>query len=499
MTQQYRETSTEFGESGVGEGPDGLFNIPVEGDVAYYHYPRESIDFPPDPADPVDNPLNLAPKLELTDGILNFIDTNSVRPVRPRDTGYFGFEPFDLQPINRLYLYLESSVDPAVVAGLTWQVYTKLPTDTSWTLESVDVPFIYNNSLARFELIFATIDGPEFLLVVNNPANGVELVFTELEAFRLASTGDSTGPPTFKSTFYQTNIGAYFRPFQFLSTSFSFNYDHSDDKNNGDKISEVDRINWGGRMSTTLLPYITPSISYSESRFERTGRPDDLTRVYSASVSTRPLPTLNFSLGYTRNDRYADNDKTNTSDTYSLFAKAAIYPDLSVSLNNSYTISDDLQADPESDEDVFIENKTFNSRLDITARLHRYVTAYASANYNKRDNEQTDKEETLRSSFSLNYRPSSLLSLTTTYNAFFLDNDRSDTLTANIELSLLNTSKARLSVNASHTQGDETFNDFRVIGNWDISEYFSFTSSGNYSMAPARDTYSFYLSLALRL
>ena len=198
--------------------------------------------------------------------------TDSVRPVRPRDTGYFGFNPFDSQPINRLYLYLDSSVDPAGVAGLTWQIYTKLPTDTFWSLEVADVPFSYNNSLARFELLFPTIDGPEFLLVVTNPAGGVELVFTELEAFRLATTGDSTGPPTFKSTFYKTNVGAYFRPFRSLSTSFSFNYEHSDDKNDGDKISELDRINWSGRMSWTLLPYITPSISYSESRFERTGR-----------------------------------------------------------------------------------------------------------------------------------------------------------------------------------------------------------------------------------
>ena len=73
LTQQYRETTTEFGESGVEEGPDGLFNIPVEGDAAYYHYPRELSD-PPDPADPDDNPLPLVNKLELTDGILDFID-----------------------------------------------------------------------------------------------------------------------------------------------------------------------------------------------------------------------------------------------------------------------------------------------------------------------------------------------------------------------------------------------------------------------------------------
>ncbi len=63
----------------------------------------------------------------------------------------------------------------------------------------------------------------------------------------------------------------------------------------------------------------------------------------------------------------------------------------------------------------------------------------------------------------------------------------------------MNTYKSRLSLFASHTQADETFDNFRVIGNWDISDYFSFTGNGSYNMNPTRDTYAFYLSLALRL
>ena len=69
----------------------------------------------------------------------------------------------------------------------------------------------------------------------------------------------------------------------------------------------------------------------------------DLNRLYSVTVSTRPLPSVNFSLGYTHNDRYEDKDKTYKADTYSLFAKASIYPDLSVSLNNSYSVTDTLR------------------------------------------------------------------------------------------------------------------------------------------------------------
>ena len=204
-----------------------------------------------------------------------------------------------------------------------------------WSLEIADVPFTYNNSLARFELLFPTIDGPEFLLVVTNPSDGIELVFTELETFRAFTTDDSSGSPTFKSTYYETSINAGFRPFRFWTTNFSFRYEHSDDKVSGDKVREDDRINWSGGMTLTPLPYVTPSISYSETRYERSDREDDLIRSYSVNVATRPLPSLNFSMAYTRNERYVDKDKTNTSYTYIIFTKASIYPDLSVSLNNS--------------------------------------------------------------------------------------------------------------------------------------------------------------------
>ena len=104
-------------------------------------------------------------------------------------------------------------------------------------------------------------------------------------------------------------------------------------------------------MSWSPVPYVTPSIGYSENREESTGQDDKLNRLYSVTVSTRPLPSVNFSLGYTHNDRYEDKDKTYQADTYSLFAKASIYPDLSVSLNNSYSVTDTL--DRASAEEFF--------------------------------------------------------------------------------------------------------------------------------------------------
>ncbi len=422
-------------------------------------------------------------------------------PVAPLDTGHFGFTPDDAQPINRLFLYLDTfsanQFDPDALPGLSWQIFSKNPVDLFWSLEIPDVPFTYNVSLGRFELSFATINGPEFLVVVTNPASGTELVFTELEAFRLAATEDGTPVSEFKSTSYQTNLGVRYRITKTLMSSFMLNYDHADDKNGGDTVREYDRTTWSGRMSWSPVPYVTPSIGYSESLEESTGKDDYLNRLYSVTVSTRPLPSVNFSLGYTHNDRYEDQNKTYKADTYSLFAKASIYPDLSVSLNNSYSVTDTL--DRASAEGAFVNNKTLTSRLDITARLHRYLTAFGTGNYSTRDNEETGESDNANATFTLSYRPSDLLALSSSYAAFFLDDERSNAFTASMELYLLRTNKSRVSLLANHVQADETSDSVRVIGSWDISDYFSFTGNGSYTMNPTRDTYAFYLSLALRL
>ena len=99
----------------------------------------------------------------------------------------------------------------------------------------------------------------------------------------------------------------------------------------------------------------------------------------------------------------------------------------------------------------------------------------------------------------MSFRPSDLLSLSSSYSAFFLDDERSNAFTASMELYLLRTNKSRVSLFANHIQADETSDSFRVIGSWDISDYFSFTGNGSYNMNPTRDTYAFYLSLAMRL
>ena len=353
------------------------------------------------------------------------------------------------------------------------------------------VPAFFNIDEERFE-IFVDIDEPEIMVVTTNLA-GTPLSFSELEAFHLITeSGDN------KTTSYKTNASARYRIARDLNTFFTFGYDHDDDKKNGVKVRENDKISWSGRLQWTPLPYITPSFGYSEYRQERTGRPDDLNRLYSMTVATNPLPSLSLSVAYTRNDRYEDKEKTYGADTYSLYTKLAIYPDLNASFTASYTDSDTLDENDTSGEEIFVNTKSITTRTDVTARLYRHLTAYATVNFNTLDNDIIGKRKNANTSCSLNYRPSDILNFQVSYDAFFLDNDRQNALAASAELFLLRTYKSRLSFYASHIQAEETLDNFSMIGSWDISDYFSLTTSGSYNMGPT-DAYSFYVSLALQL
>jgi len=484
LSQQYREVTTDSNVSDAeGVSEDSFFNTSVGGQTLSLgsNDPAPAND---DEADPDNN-------IQLSNGVFD----DSAEVVDPNDKGYFAFETGSSEQIDALYLSLDSSSPPlssAQAATLQWRLFVKRPVPIGLSLWELSggIPVVFNFDEQRFELA-VNIEDPEIMVVVTNQA-GVQLFFSELEAFRvIAESGQS------KTTSYKTTAGVRFSITPKLNTSFSFDYDHSDDTNNNVTVREYDKINWSGRLSWSPVPYITPSLGYSEYREERTGAPDDLNQLYSVTVSTTPLPSLSFSMGYTHNDRYADEEQTYKSDTYSAFARFAIYPDLAASLNATYSISDTLTDLPD-EESVFVNAKSLSIRSDLSARLYRNLSAFASVDYSQSETDITDKTNNLSTSVTLSYRPSDIMNMSTTYRAYFLDNDRTNDLSASMELYLLRTYKSRLSLFVSHVQAETTLDNFRVIGSWDISDYFTFTGSGNYSMGD-RDVYSFNVNLAMRL
>jgi hypothetical protein len=484
LAQQYREVSTDVsvGEADEDAG-ENFFRDQVGG---------QTLSLVTGGAANIDE-AQLSINNLLNDGIFNV--TAEVVPAT--NIGYFGFRTGASEQIDTLYLSLDPSMSPlnsGQAAALQWDLYVKkaIPVGLSqWDLVG-SIPADFNFDEQRFEFV-VDINESEIMVVTTNQA-GTQLFFSELEAFRFITQSGAS-----KTTSYKTTVGTRLNITKSLNATFSFDYEHAESDDSNSTVSENDKTSLSGRLSWAPLPYVTTSLGYSDFLEERTGRPDDLNRLYSATVSTNPLPSVNVSLGYTHNDRYADDAKIFTSDAYSLYSKFAIYPDLTTSLSTSYAISDVLIEDADSDDEAsFVNNKSFSARADLSARLYRNLTAYVASNYNNNDNELNGKSETGNATFTLNCRPSDILNLQASYNTFFLEDERSDGLSANMELYLLRTYKSRLSFYASHTQSDNTVDSFSVVGSWDISDYLTLTTNGTYSMGLA-NIYSFYVNLSMRL
>jgi len=484
LNQQYRETKSVFtvGDSDAVDGED-FFRVRVEGQTLSLVV--DSVTGP-DAEDVVlaDNP-----------GLSDTILTASAESVDPGDRGHFGLNIGAAQQVDTLFLYLSENgfiPDPTQAATtLRWDLYVRNPALSVWELASAGVPFSYNADEDRFELSVAITDAQ--IMVVTTNDFGLPLVFTELEAYRLITEDTTTS-----STSYKTTLGLRYRISRTLATSFNMNYEVSEDSN-GDLIaSEYSKTSLSGRLQWTPASFLSSSLGYSEYIENPSDSLDFRNTVYFLTVATRPLSTVNVSLSITHNDRYTEYWKTYVADTYSLYGKFRIYPDLTGSISTTYTISDRLITDPASGEELFVNDKSLSTRLDVTARLRRSLTAYVSANHSVSDNQLTGRSQSAFVVFRLNYRPSDLLSMQSSYSKFLGDDNRADALNGSIELYLLRTRKARLSVLASHVQTDDTLDNFRMLGSWDVSEVFTLTTSGLYTLGPV-NSYSFLVNLSMRL
>jgi hypothetical protein len=271
-------------------------------------------------------------------------------------------------------------------------------------------------------------------------------------------------------------------------------YEHTESES-AINIVETDQYTVNGYLSWRPSPYVSPSLGYSESKQEVTGQLDRLGRSYSLTVATAPLKTLRVSLGATRTETYIGDEKTATSDTYTVTTSATIYPDLQASWNLS-------QFDTQSfDSEGQTTNTTTNtSRFQLNARLTKKLIADLTLNYTDRKAESDDFSENTESSsarVNLQYRPSDLLALRGNYVTNFTG-DKVDSWNVNVDLGLLRTDKARLTMNLNHRQAEQTSDRIYLNGSWDISKNLSLITKANYTITDV-SFYAFEFQMNLRL
>lgn len=407
------------------------------------------------------------------------------------------------QQVDRLDLYVDPlAVDGHQVASLGWNLYVR--SGNTWVLEAANLPALFNVIEERVELTVELLE-PVREFMVTADVDGLP---GGLAILRFAAVSRINVDTTSNQLSFLTNASLRIQLTPTLTASSSLILDRIESETErlvpSETAGEIENVlvstervstqrSLAGSLRWTPSPFVTPSVSFSETRQESTGADDELSRSYSAIIATYPLPTLNVTLGATRTDRFTDARKTATSDNYSLTSTASIYPDLTASLNTNFITSDRQQTDG-----TMVTTDTLSSRLTLNARLNTQLTADLTNNYRHLNPPAAESTSATDSTLSLTWRPSDLLMLRGSGTKFWSGRDDPEPMSFIMDLALLRTRNTRLNLLYNHSRGRETSNQYSLNGSWDITQALSLQARLNYRSAEF-DTWSTLLRLALRL
>ena len=445
-----------------------------------------------------------------------FIIENFFAPYNSNDPSPSLFEPgerailvFDLGinpigPLDRVDIYLLDAATAPVpsqeeIDKVQWVLYTYDSATGFWNPAAGPIATSYNSITRRIVLDIGQklddigqVEAQKIMVVATNPADGPPLKMLEPETFTFFTT-----PTSFSSsnTAYLTNASMHVRLTPKLTASSSVTLEQSESES-GDSTADASRRSLSSSLRWTPAPYVTPSLRYSENLQEASGTPDALDRSYSLVIATFPLPTLNISVGATRNDRFTDARRTSTSDNYSFTSTAQLYPDLSAAFSTTYNTSSQEQANAASSTD------TLSNRLTVTARLSPKLIADFTGSY-RQSQSQTQTAQTTTSgsntTMSLSYRPSDFISMRLSNMKNWSKTDEPAIWSYNLNMALLRTQKTQVSLRYNRTQGITTRNSFGLDGSWDLSQRFSLRTLMNYAISEDKANWNITTSLSLRL
>ena len=416
----------------------------------------------------------------------NFIDHDyetSALVIEPGEEMNIGVK-VDYQQIDLFYLYTVEDLRPAD-QSFTWDLWVSQDGD-DWKLKANNLAFIYNPSFRRFEIEIPGVKANYLKLVTQHtPANAV--AFSEVKVMRRSVSEKEEND--YEN--YMTDLGLGFR----LATDLNFNYSLSLEESKSDFSDDEDRSQdrqtHTGTLAWTPSPYFSPSLNVSERQQNNNGdnetQPDTLTRIYSLSITSVPLSTLDLSSSITRSENYEDDKKTSTTDIYSLYVTAVLFPDLDSSLDLTYSTTDDEEQEEDS--------RTFWARTYLTARLSPKLTADLTGEYSKSMGEtgSVSKDATL----TLNWRPSDIFSLRGSAN-YTWEEDEADRSNYTVTMGVLPSDKTQVNLTYSYTDSTSTTEHYGISCNWTINRIFSMNLNGNYQIKEDENPWSINGQLAAR-
>lgn len=427
----------------------------------------------------IDNtPLNgfLVTRFDLVDGDLNgptSIDIFSTTNLQNMAVQVNG------QTVSRMEVFLQDELTLTQQSLLNWQVYVS-DDGNSWTLfgGTVTYPSEDNRTIVTIDLP-APVSARYIKVVSDATLAATTPVFvTELQASEEQISPDDVFTESRDTTSMQTQFSSTVRVTDKWSVSYSLRRAENQ-QDSGDSV----QFNHSLTSVYSLNEKVGFSAGVSENRDEADNSPDRSNRSYSLSMTTQPLPTLNFSLGYTRTESESDDGQDTLGDTISSVLNATIYPDLTASFSTHWSRSENLADGTESD--------SYGVNFNTTAYLSPQLDLNTNLSYSESDSSSSDSSRSTSYGLTLGYRPSDILLLSLNYDGDV--ENGSSTLSGSSNW--LWSRKLQSQFGFTYDFGDEASQQYSALLSWLISRSLSFQTSGNYLSADEGNSWNINSSL----
>ena len=273
---------------------------------------------------------------------------------------------------------LEVTVDRLSGPGLAWDVYSS-PDNLNW--ERVPgATSLWDSSFLRYSIRFPETDA-QFFKAVNVGINpeGAALV-TEIRALREV---ESIGQTSSESTRLRTDLSLLFQPNDRVDARVALGYRDEDDVVPGVTIQGLRDLYYSSTIQVTLTPDWDLNMYYGFSNREENREPvvERGDRNAGASLSWKPLPTVDGQLNINRREETERGARLQVNDTVRMRLATELYPEL-------FVTTELLATDSSYDLAGFTQS-SWTWRESLLSRPTRHWTLSGSYSYTEFDSTGT--------------------------------------------------------------------------------------------------------------
>ena len=408
------------------------------------------------------------------------------------------------KPVDTIYVYVNQDVSGDLLNNVSgWKAYssnTNINVPGSWTeraIQSVSVSLHdLPNSIYRFEIKLSLPETASYFKVLNIlTASTVNVSVTEIEAY---GTDDILNTET-TETSDSMNQGLEFRASSQLYTNivlalhysldrFDQNPDSvfnsigsivtnifSNDVSGGDTdFRSVITRGYGAGVTWEAHSLISASLRLQRSEnFDNLDELDFVSNSYNLSFHSAPLPTLDATLSFLKNDTYQFDSKENESYSMLLSVGSQLHREVYMITDAGFSKSDSLRNNTTSETYLLDGSINANLNRNLSGNMN-YGISHTSSSGTSSDSKNA--------TFTFSYRPARLINVS--FNFSILDTDGIMTTSEGLLADWIPLPSLRVNLNYNHTNSDaspsrsDSFSSYLI---WYITKFADLRFTYTYS------------------